>query len=195
MSYQESLRAGWLLLWRGAVGGLLVGITTTLFRFVFVGLFSTFGIAIRGNAEIVFVWLLNILVAIFIIHPALLRMMMDKDFKGYDLEIVRSEGEEGELTLTYAESLRAGWLVFWRSTALGILYIAIPGFIIGVVGSLLGVSESTIQAVTVFPLALINIFLIVPWVVRMMMRKQFRGFRLQIVRSDTDKQLSDTWPP
>ena len=112
MSYQESLRAGWLLLWRGAVGGLLVGITTTLFRFVFVGLFSTFGIAIRGNAEIVFVWLLNILVAIFIIHPALLRMMMDKDFKGYDLEIVRSEGEEGELTLTYAESLRAGWLVF-----------------------------------------------------------------------------------
>lgn len=195
MSYQESLRAGWLLLWRGAVGGLLVGITTSLFRLVFVGLFSTVGIAIRGNAEILFVWLLNILVAIFIIHPVLLRMMMDKDFKGYDLEIVRSEGEEGELTLTYPESLRAGWLVFWRSTALGILYIAIPGFIIGVVGSLLGVSESTIQAVTVFPLALINIFLIVPWVVRMMMRKQFRGFRLQIVRSNTDNQLSDTWPP
>ena len=195
MSYQESLRAGWLLLWRGAVGGLLVGITTSLFRLVFVGLFSTVGIAIRGNAEIVFVWLLNILVAIFIIHPVLLRMMMDKDFKGYDLEIVRSGEEEGELTLTYPESLRAGWLVFWRSTALGILYIAIPGFIIGVVGSLLGASESTIQAVTVFPLALINIFLLVPWVVRMMMRKQFRGFRLQIVRSDTDNQLSDTWPP
>ena len=135
------------------------------------------------------------IVAIFIIHPVLLRMMMDKDFKGYDLEIVRSEGEEGELTLTYPESLRAGWLVFWRSTTLGILYIAIPGFIIGFVGSLLGATESTIQAVTVFPLALINIFLLVPWVVRMMMRKQFRGFRLQIVRSDTDNQLSDTWPP
>ena len=155
---------------------------------VFIGLLSTVGIAIRGNAETAFRGLLNALVLIFIIYPVLLRMMMDKDFKGFVLEIVRPEGGEGELTLAYPESLRAGWLLIWRSTALSVLCGAIPGFIIGIVGYLLGTSESAIQVVALFLLAPIHIFLVTPWVVRMMMRKQFRGFRLQIVRPDTNNQ-------
>lgn len=188
MTYRESVCAGWLLIWRGTAGAFLVGITASLFMLVFIGLLSTVGIAIRGNAETAFRGLLNALVLIFIIYPVLLRMMMDKDFKGFVLEIVRPEGGEGELTLAYPESLRAGWLLIWRSTALSVLCGAIPGFIIGIVGYLLGTSESAIQVVALFLLAPIHIFLVTPWVVRMMMRKQFRGFRLQIVRPDTNNQ-------
>ncbi len=80
MTYRESLCAGWLLIWRGTAGAFLVGITASLFMLVFIGLLSTVGIAIRGNAETAFRGLVNALVLIFIIYPVLLRMMMDKDF-------------------------------------------------------------------------------------------------------------------
>ena len=103
MTYGQSLRAGWLLIWRGVAGAFLVGIAASLFMLVFIGLLSTVGIAIRGNAETAFRGLLNALVLIFIINPVLVRMIMDKDFKGFGLEIVRPEREEGELTLEFGE--------------------------------------------------------------------------------------------
>jgi uncharacterized membrane protein len=85
---------------------------------------------------------------------------------------------------TYRESIRIGWTLLWRvvggflallfATNLGILYV-IPE-----------VARSGPSFLTAFiPLGLataVSLFLLMPLVVRTILTKSFRGFRLQFVR-------------
>ena len=188
MAYAESLRAGWLLTWRGVVAGLVIGITSSLFTLIFVGLLSSAGIAIP---ETTFSRILGVVLYIFVLSSLLVRMMLDKEFSGFVIEGVRPQREEGELTLSYGQSVRAGWLLTWRSAALYLACIVALGLVIRIVGILLGATEAAIRSIPSSPavqavssplVVLLGVFLITPWVVRMMTRKQFRGFHLEVRR-------------
>ena len=182
MTYGESFRAGWLFTWRGVVASFVFGIASFLFVLVFIGLLGSAGIAIRGTAETAFSWILGGVVAIFVIFPLLVRMMLDKEFRGFAIDVVRPKGQEGELTLSFTESLRARWLLVWRSSSISLACGAVLGLIVGIVGALLGAAEAAIQSISSSLGALLGMFLVTPWVVRMMTRKQFRGFHLEVRR-------------
>ncbi|MBI3667974.1 MAG: hypothetical protein HY236_17385, partial [Acidobacteria bacterium] len=84
--------------------------------------------------------------------------------------------------MRYGESLRVAWLLEWRTIFLAIvfaaalLYIARPLFIA--------------RPQTFTPaLRLIMGLLVEPWVVRMMLRKRYRGFRLQVVEGDREPEM------
>jgi len=73
----------------------------------------------------------------------------------------------------YAESLKIGWLIFWRSfptfiflgTLINLLFVPADYGIVGLVSA-----------------ALLTIFWIMPLVVEALLSKRFNGFRLELIR-------------
>ena len=83
--------------------------------------------------------------------------------------------------VSYPESLRVAWLLIWR----GLLINGAIGFVIGFVSGFASRFVGMKQLIT--PLTFIGgllggVFIGSPLLIRMMLRKQFGGFRLQIVR-------------
>ena len=85
--------------------------------------------------------------------------------------------------MTYGESVRVAWLVSWRSAIIGGLTGFVVGLAFAIPALLLGVSETATQVLLYCLLLPLGFFLISPWIMRMMMRKRFRGFHLQVVPS------------
>ncbi|MFQ5897381.1 MAG: hypothetical protein ACE5JN_03955 [Candidatus Methylomirabilia bacterium] len=88
----------------------------------------------------------------------------------------------GGAAMTYSESLPVAWLLAWR----GLLLTIVMGVLIAVPSYLMGLRELSIPAVwlagALLGVLFIGMFFVYPLVVRMMMRKHFAGFRLEIVR-------------
>jgi hypothetical protein len=89
-------------------------------------------------------------------------------------------------SLSYMESIRLGWMLFWRAMAafFGLIYLSN-------VVLLLVMPELTRSGPSVWTLAMplglaasVSLFGIMPTIVRAMLRKEFRGFRLQVVRPE-----------
>jgi hypothetical protein len=87
--------------------------------------------------------------------------------------------------VTYSESLRVAWLLLWRGALIGFGLGALAGFIVGLSAGLSGYGDKlNVQLISGLLGGLIGLFYAYPLVVRMALRKQFDGFRLQIVRGN-----------
>ena len=171
MMYQEGLRVAWLVFWRLSVLNhaasylikgsreLFCGSPETATDFLFFNLMFT----IPSN-----------LFAVFVSTPLVVHMMMRKEYKGFHLEIVRSEAQDRSRRMHYRESLRAAWLLWWPQIVVAPILGALVGS--GIVrGPESWFGYSCIQGVH---------FAIMALIVHRLVRKQFQGFRLRIVRSN-----------
>jgi hypothetical protein len=85
--------------------------------------------------------------------------------------------------MTYRESLAVTWLLLWRGAAIGAGIGFVIGFILGFAGAALGYRDpQAIPLLIIIIVGGISIFVVYPLVVRMALRKQFGGFRLQVIR-------------
>jgi len=119
----------------------------------------------------------------------LVRMMIAKNFRGFHFEVARCQATQQSnhaldlpRRIRYGEAVRVGWLFAWRSYALSLLFAFI------IYGIQLAVSaESQLLSLVIFVVqALMYLFLLSPWVVRMMVRKAFQGFRIRVVRYSSE---------
>ena len=84
------------------------------------------------------------------------------------------------LNVTYADSLKVGWFLAWRSAVVALVI----GWGWGVVAFPLDLvyTDEWADFTGIVSGALGSFFLGVPWAVRMMLKKRFPGFRIQLVR-------------
>jgi len=85
--------------------------------------------------------------------------------------------------LPYSELLRVAWFLAWRTTALSLavsLIVSVPTTTLSILAGQEG--PSLLAA----PLGLLGtMFVALPLVVRMMLKKSFDGFSLMVTRRDT----------
>ena len=97
---------------------------------------------------------------------------------------------------TYKQRLSVVWLLLWRTCLGTVLSVfALLFFLDGVI-NILAINEAvsgykTIIALGAYP---ISLFLIGPFVVSTAVRKNFHGFRLQILREETAGQRNQIIP-
>ena len=85
MTYGESLRAAWLFTWRGGVIGGVGGVVIGL-------LIGAAGYLVGASREAVQVVMYCVVIPVssLVLAPWVMRMMMQKRFQGFRLQIVRS---------------------------------------------------------------------------------------------------------
>jgi len=116
-------------------------------------------------------------------------MMIAKNFRDFHFEVVRCQAIQQSnqpvdlpRRIKNREAIRVGWLLAWRSYALSLLIALI------LYGIQLTVSAESqlVNVVISLVQAFMYLFLLSPWVVRMMVRKAFQGFRIRIVRCSSE---------
>jgi hypothetical protein len=86
-------------------------------------------------------------------------------------------------SIGYGTLLRITWLLAWRGTLINLVLGVAVGAPIGIIFALAGAPiRDWLQPVAVTAGTLIAVFVGGPLLVRMMLRKRFRGFRLLISR-------------
>jgi len=98
--------------------------------------------------------------------------------------------------LTYKQRLSVVWLLLWRTCLGTVLSVFALLFLVDGVINILAINEAvsgykTIIALGAYP---ISLFLIGPFVVSIAVRKNFNGFRLQILRDETAMQRDQINP-
>ena len=83
--------------------------------------------------------------------------------------------------VTYRESLRVAWLLIWRGVLINILIGVAFGFVVGFVLGLAGRGE-LVSLLSGAAGLIGGVFIGGPLVIRMMFKKRFSGFRVQLVR-------------
>ncbi|MDP9132487.1 MAG: hypothetical protein M3M98_05055 [Nitrospirota bacterium] len=87
---------------------------------------------------------------------------------------------------TYTESLKLGWALFWRGVgSFLLLTFAVNALLIFLLPELTRTSPSL--WVALFPLALATLFcafLVMPFIVRKLLRTAFRGFHVRFQRNE-----------
>lgn len=82
----------------------------------------------------------------------------------------------------YGDRLRVGWFLIWRGLiiggGIGFVFGFVVGFVLGIAG-LMG----WIMPLSLIGGAVLGVFYSTPLIVRMMLKKRFSGFRVQIVRA------------
>jgi hypothetical protein len=84
---------------------------------------------------------------------------------------------------TYLESLKVAWLLLWRGLLIGLGISFAVGLVLGFLAALIGVPKEATTIGGVLIGVLLGLFYIYPLTVRMALKKQFEGFKLQIVHS------------
>ncbi len=82
--------------------------------------------------------------------------------------------------LSYGERLKVAWLWLWRGLAVGVLMGAIFGIGWGIVSAVMGLPEDFAMAVSGLLGVVVGIFVALPIVVKMMLKKQFSSFRFEV---------------
>ena len=178
LTYGERLRIGWFLLWRLYVP------VVSIMTFIGPSLPPLWGDPI-----------VNFAISLLVAYPLILPMMMRKQFRWHRVQIVRPESVvayRGKQVLSYGERLRIGWFLLWRERLIKALG---AGILTIVVRSFLALSPETAEEIgyfSSFPLALLVAY---PLILPMMMRKQFKGFRLHIVRPEDEAAAELTQLP
>ncbi len=98
--------------------------------------------------------------------------------------------------LTYKQRLSVVWLLLWRTCLGTVLSVFALLFLLDGVINILAINEAvsgykTIIALGAYP---ISLFLIGPFVVSTAVRKNFNGFRLQILREESAAQRNQIIP-
>jgi len=89
--------------------------------------------------------------------------------------------------MTYSESLRAGWLLMWRGAMIYVLLLGSASVLVGLAGRAFGTGKDPSGIVLMFLLVAIPpcaILIIFPWITKMLIRKDFQTFHLEIVRQE-----------
>ena len=98
-----------------------------------------------------------------------------------------------ELEATWGRAARVWWLIMWRGVLGGVLLGAAVGVIVGIItvavilgthGTLVDLEDQPIYRTGIALGAILGVIIGIGWyivVVRMALRKQYRGFRLSIV--------------
>ena len=84
--------------------------------------------------------------------------------------------------VTWGQATKVWWSFVWRSLLYSFIAGALLGFIIGLVGALLGAPERTISILGTSAGALVSIPISI-WVVRTILRKSWSGFRIAVIPS------------
>ena len=82
---------------------------------------------------------------------------------------------------TYLESLKVAWLLLWRGLLIGLGVGFAVGLVLGFSAAIIGIPKEAVAIGSGLIGALLGIFYVYPLVVRMALKKQFEGFKLQIV--------------
>lgn len=85
--------------------------------------------------------------------------------------------------MTYLERVKVSWLLIWRGALIGSAIGFIFGAIVAFIERHLEMSDEWGRAIITLGSFLIGIIFVGPILVKMMMRKHFNNFRLQIARS------------
>lgn len=85
--------------------------------------------------------------------------------------------------MTYLERLKVSWLLFWRGTLMGLAIAFIWGRFVGLVWEPLGISPEWAQRINVLGGYAFSVILVGPLLVWMLMRKRFKGFWLELIRT------------
>ncbi len=98
--------------------------------------------------------------------------------------------------LTYRQRLSFVWLLLWRTCLGTILSVFALLFLVDGVINLLAIEEAvrgykTLIALGAYP---ISLFIVGPFVVGTAVRKNFQGFRLQILRDESPVRRDDGHP-
>ena len=88
------------------------------------------------------------------------------------------------LEITHLESLKVAWLLLWRGSLIGGALGYAIGFL-GNVGITLGFPQQSVRIYIGLLAVLVGVFYLCPLLVRMALRKQYKEFRLQLVRNAT----------
>ncbi len=94
-------------------------------------------------------------------------------------------GYQNVCDLTYSERLSVAWLLIWR----GLIVAAALSFGTGLVVWITAFRGRTAiegpgLTLILLPTLLLGVFVIMPWLVRTMVKKRFRGFSLVVLRGD-----------
>jgi hypothetical protein len=90
------------------------------------------------------------------------------------------------MELTYLESLKITWFMMWRLILIGAGF----GIIVAIVGAIVDVPMPSLLLYTnLFCLLSAGLYFM-PLVLRMALRKQFDGFRLQVLREEREAARS-----
>ena len=82
--------------------------------------------------------------------------------------------------LSYGERLKVGWLWLWRGLLVGGLMGFLLGIVLGIISAIMGLPEDFSIAVSGLLGVVVGIFVALPIVVKMMLKKQFSTFRLEV---------------
>ncbi|MCC2641513.1 MAG: hypothetical protein K0S45_1926 [Nitrospira sp.] len=87
---------------------------------------------------------------------------------------------------TYEESLKLGWALFWRGVgSFALLIFGVNALILFLLPEMTRTSPSLWVALVPLALAtLLCTFLVMPFVVRRLMLRPFRGFHVEFVRDE-----------
>lgn len=85
--------------------------------------------------------------------------------------------------ITYFMRLKVSWLLIWRSALMGTGIGLLFGAVEGLVERYFEFSGEWGVAIITIGSFLIGIFFIGPLVIQMLLRKHFKGFRMEFIRS------------
>ena len=136
MTFGETARVAWLLLWRGAV--LVYGVESLLVFFLDLENWEPdgsdiFDIVVIIVAEFALLFLLGFLS----VTPPVVYMMMRKRFQGFHLAIVSAGAEDGVRRIGYGDALQVAWRIWWPVGLARLATAAIAGVTVGFVSIIL----------------------------------------------------------
>ncbi len=82
--------------------------------------------------------------------------------------------------LSYGERLKVGWLWLWRGLLVGGLMGFIVGIVWGIISAIMGLPEDFTIAVSALLGLVVGIFVALPIIVKMMLKKQYSTFRFEV---------------
>ncbi len=82
--------------------------------------------------------------------------------------------------LSYGERLKVGWLWLWRGVLVGGLMGFVVGIVWGIISAIMGLPEDFQIVVSGLLGVVVGIFVVMPLVVKMMLKKQFSSFRFEV---------------
>ncbi|MEO8301371.1 MAG: hypothetical protein ABI608_06240 [Rhizomicrobium sp.] len=176
----------WFMMWRGLLGGLLIGYGTEL------TVISLFGVFFGGVEKQAVQQITNLTIPLIMTPVAIvwsgyaLRMALGKKFADFRIALLplASVADSGSLEPSWNRLAKMWWFMVWRGFLGGILIAFAVLFVVAFLVGLSGVGETisgqlkTITKTIVFPA---TVFLWIGYAIRMIFRKKFADFRIALL--------------
>ena len=111
-----------------------------------------------------------------LILPVIVQMVLNKEFRGFQVKVVCSDGSIDGLSLQ--GSIAPAWLLFWRAGSISPIPLLVAAFAVGFVIGPFHLGPSSVFA----SVALYSLLVAYPIVISKMLRKRYQGFHLEVSR-------------